>query len=218
LLQKFGSQFEEYDSLEAAFEGAQRIQQVIDKTLSLARPTPPILKPERVNDIVERTLWFVRIAVQQKQLKVESTFEEHLPSITIDANQIQQAILNIVQNAIDASPQGGIIHVATYCEHCPQEHCTGDGTQRPSVVVAVSDQGAGIPAGQLKRLFEPFRTTKPAGTGLGLTLTKYIIDRHVAHIEIHSSEGNGTTVFLKFPVSINEGEHHDPTSSHSDRR
>lgn len=239
LLQKFGADFSEYDSLEAAFEGAQRIQQVIDRTLSLARPTPPILKPEQVNDIVERTLWFVKIAIQQKQLTIKTRLGKHLPPIIVDAKQIQQAMLNIVQNAIDVSMANGIIEITTYVEH-DVRGLLGDkrDANKPSVVVAVRDYGCGIPEEQSKHLFEPFRTTKPGGTGLGLTLTKYILDRHGAHIAVlpadgpspsdpdlleqagerQSRAGSGTIVYLIFPVSNNKGGPLDVQSERTDSR
>lgn len=240
LLQKFASDFSEYDSLKAAFEGAQRIQQVIDKTLSLARPTPPILKPEQVNDIVERTLWFVKMAIQQKQLKIKTKLGENLPPIIVDAKQIQQAMLNIVQNAIDASIENGVIEITTCVEHNVRSLLGDkrDTKDKSSVVVAVRDHGCGIPEEQAKHLFEPFRTTKPAGTGLGLTLTKYILDRHGAHIvvlpadgppspdpnlsgrasERRSWAGGGTIVYLIFPLSNNTGGLSDVQGKRTDSR
>lgn len=205
LLQKLSRDFGEYDSLEAAFEGAQRIQQVIDKTLSLARPTPPVCRPESINDIIERTLWFVKIALQQKRLSIKTALAENLPPIVVDAKQIQQAILNVVQNAIDASSENSSIRITTSLEHT----VNGLPEDGPLVVVAVRDYGSGISQEQADHLFEPFRTTKPAGTGLGLTLTKYILDRHAAHIKVAPAEGRGTIVYLLFPVSRLAGEPSD---------
>lgn len=202
LLDKYKLNFPDYDSLEAAFEGAQRIQQVIEKTLSLARPTAPVLKAEQVNDIIERAVWFVKIALQQKDLKLETSFGENLPPILVDAKQIQQVMLNLIQNAIDASTPNSVIRLATSLQAKPPElfDRTEDNRREANVLITIRDQGAGISPEHVKHLFEPFRTTKPTGTGLGLALSKHIMDRHNAEIHIQSAEDGGTIAQLAFPM------------------
>lgn len=202
LLDKYKLNFPDYDSLEAAFEGSQRIQQVIEKTLSLARPTAPVLKAEQINDIVERSIWFVKIALQQKDLRLETSFGENLPPILVDAKQIQQVVLNLIQNAIDASTPNSIIRLVTSVQEEPLELFNKPGTnnRETNVLFSIRDHGAGISPEQIKHLFEPFRTTKPTGTGLGLALSKHIMDRHNAEINIQSAEGGGTLAQLVFPI------------------
>lgn len=202
LMQKYKQNFPDLDSVEAAFEGTQRIQHIIEKTLSLARPTPPVLSSEYINDVVERALWFVKMAIQQKNLKIETIFSQHLPTVLIDAKQIQQVILNIVQNAIEASPQNAVIHITTGMspESLDRHNSNEKKTVQSKILVTVRDHGAGISKDQIKHLFEPFRTTKPAGTGLGLALSKHIMDRHAAEIQVKTAEGGGTAVYLLFPM------------------
>lgn len=202
LLDKYKLNFSDYDSLEAAFEGAQRIQQVMEKTLSLARPTAPVLKAEQINDITERAIWFVKMALQQKNLKLETSFGENLSSVLVDAKQIQQVILNLIQNAIDASAPNSVIRVATCMQTDAPElfDKPGENQNESNVIITIRDHGAGISQEQIKHLFEPFRTSKPAGTGLGLALSKHIMDRHNAEIRIQAAEGGGTIAQLVFPI------------------
>lgn len=202
LLDKYKLNFSDYDSLEAAFEGAQRIQQVMEKTLSLARPTAPVLKAEQINDIMERAIWFVKIALQQKNLKLETSFGDNLSCVLVDAKQIQQVVLNLIQNAIDASTPNGIIRVVTSMQTDLPELFDKPGENRnaSNVLITIRDHGAGISQEQIKHLFEPFRTSKPAGTGLGLALSKHIMDRHNAEIRIQPAEGGGTIAQLVFPI------------------
>jgi PAS domain S-box-containing protein len=207
LLQKLPRDFEEYSSLESALEGALRIQQVVDRTLALARPAKPVLTHVPVNEIVERALGFVRIALQQKSLVLETKLGKNLPAILADAKQLEQALLNIVQNAIDASPPGETITITTCCERGKSAQLQKElGIHQPSVLITVRDRGSGLAEEVRDHLFEAFRTTKPHGTGLGLMLTKYILDRHNARIVIQPAKGGGTIVYLIFPEPKHEGD------------
>ncbi|GEM_PF-309994 len=230
LVGKYGTEFIDRDSLEAALEGARRIEEVIKNTLNLARLTPPLLADEQVNNLVHRTLWFLKIPLQQKGIKVQTRFTENLPSITVDAKQIQQVILNLVQNAIDASPVGGVIIISTelagagvdarspshagrfwpFRKARPDSTIGESGrTDPPCVVLTIKDSGPGIPHEELEHLFDPFRSTKADGTGLGLALSKQILDRHGAVIEFSSVVGEGTVVKILFPTTVNKnGEPH----------
>jgi PAS domain S-box-containing protein len=219
LLQRLPRDFEEYNSLEAAFEGAQRIQHVVDRTLALARPAMPILTHEPVNEIVERTLGFVRIALHQKSLVLETKLGNNIPPILADAKQIEQALLNIVQNAIDASPPGETITITTCYEQGNSAVLQKEvGIHQPTVIITVRDRGRGFAEEIEKHLFEAFRTTKPQGTGLGLMLTKHILDRHGARIAVKRAKGGGTIVYLLFPVPNPKGGHADETSHGPDCR
>jgi signal transduction histidine kinase len=106
-------------------------------------------------------------------------------------------MLNLLQNAIEASPQSGIISIGTTSIH---EQENGDATPRTKVLVEILDAGVGIPPEIVQHVFEPFRTTKSGGTGLGLHISKYIMDRHNAELRIQPAAGKGTQVSLVFPI------------------
>jgi signal transduction histidine kinase/ActR/RegA family two-component response regulator len=192
--QNFGGGTEDKEILQTALEGAMRVQQVIENTLNLARVTPPKLIPEDLNHIITQALVFLRIQLQQNDIKLEKHFSPELPRISVDARQIQQVLLNVVQNAIEASPKGSTLEIRTLAE----QRTSGQGMQSSSVVATIRDHGQGISAEQLQKLFEPLRTTKQGGTGIGLMLSKHIMEQHGGGIFVGSTPNEGTTVTLKF--------------------
>ncbi len=185
----------ERESIDAALEGTQRIQQVIEDTLGLARVTPPALNPESVNSVIEHVLSYLRVPLKQKRLTLETRYGGPLPLVSMDARQIQQVLLNILQNAIDASPAGSEILLNTQaCVMTPpdaEESVSG-------VEVTIRDHGPGLPPEILPNVFRGFRTTKEGGTGLGLMLSKFIIDRHGGLIHLENASDGGTIVRLQF--------------------
>ena len=181
------------DSLRDALEGTKRIEAVIENTLNLARVSPPVLKEHRMNDLVPQVLGFIGLSVQHNDVQFETVLAEGLPAIHIDAKQIQQVVLNILQNAIDASPVGGTIELATSLVKTPDP-------ARQFVQLSVRDHGPGLTADQRKHLFEQFYTTKAGGTGLGLAISKQIVEKHKGEIHIDPAEGGGTIVRLLVPI------------------
>ncbi|MBU3744818.1 MAG: hypothetical protein FGM61_09805, partial [Sediminibacterium sp.] len=112
---------------------------------------------------------FISAPLQHKNINVEVQYDASSPRVEVDFKQIQQVLLNLVQNAIDASPEHSTIHVSTSIVMNDLSE-----QQNPFVLITVTDEGSGIPKDMWQHLFEPFRTTKASGTGLGLMLTKYI--------------------------------------------
>ena len=135
--------------------------------------------------------------MQQKKITVETRFAANLPRIHVDAKQIEQVILNVTQNAIDASMEGGVVTIVT---GLMEEPAQGQNLRGPCVVMAIRDCGVGMIEEQYKHLFEHFRTTKPGGTGLGLAMSKQIMLRHNGEITVEPAPGSGTIVRLLFPV------------------
>lgn len=190
LQKKYADNEDILNTVEMAMEGSKRVEQVIEKTLSLARATPPRVKAQDVHEIIDRVLWFMKLPLKQKNVGIEKEYSLRLPPISVDDKQIQQVLLNVLQNAVDASDQNSSIIMKTYAS---------DEENAQKICVEVSDSGPGIPPEMQKNMFEPFNTTKKGGTGLGLAISKYIMDRHNADIEVSSQEGKGTTICLKFP-------------------
>jgi PAS domain S-box-containing protein len=185
--------------IEDALEGARRVESVMESTLSFARITPPVLKREPINDLAERVLGFLRVPIQQKKITVETQYAPDLPKILVDAKQIEQVILNVLQNAVDASQEGGVITLVTGLVDEPVQ---GPKIPGPGVVMAIRDCGPGMTAEQYKHLFEHFRTNKPGGTGLGLAMSRQIMLRHNSDIRVEPAPGSGTIVRLVFPAHL----------------
>jgi PAS domain S-box-containing protein len=197
LVQKFRDNPELCESLKDALEGAKRVEVVMENTLNLARVSPPVLKNEDLNHLAEQVLGFIKISVQQKVVRFDTTLADNLPPVCVDAKQIQQVLLNVVQNAIDASPEPAVIHLSTEVDR----GTPGNGSPLPEVIVSVRDHGPGLTTEQRQHLFEQFYTTKEGGTGLGLAISKQIMDRHKGEIRFGSAEDHGTIVQLVFPIN-----------------
>jgi len=198
LVGKLGAEGDLRQTLDDMLEGARRIETVIGNTLNLARVAPPVLELNQLNGLIDQVLRYVKIALQQKRITIEARLDRNIPSVSADARQIQQVMINVLQNAIDASPEGSMLTVTTGIAVEVRTDVT-PGTIRKAVV-EIRDRGAGIPPDHVKQIFESFRTTKAGGTGLGLALSKFIMDRHNAEIRIEPAVGGGTIVKLVFPI------------------
>ena len=115
---------------------------------------------------------------------------DNLPSIFLDSGQIQQSIINLVLNAIEATDPGGSITVTSRFE-----------MRKKNIEITIIDTGEGISAEDLDKIFDPFYTTKREGTGLGLAITLGIIEQHGGTIEVASKKGRGSTFKIKLPVN-----------------
>jgi len=170
---------------------AARLSAVLAKLLDFSRMNGPKTEPVNANDVVDDTILFMEHHLTRfKQVSVALDKGEDLPDIEIDRIHIQQALVNIIMNAAQAMPDGGVITIRT---------ASADG----SVSISVSDQGTGIKAEDLEKIFEPFFSTKAKGegTGLGLSLTRRLVEANNGRIEVKSSPGKGSTFTLFLPAA-----------------
>jgi signal transduction histidine kinase len=145
------------------------------------------LKIASLNDVVEKTLQLLGPEIENRGVAVKTKLSRNLTSTPIDATQLQQVLVNLVKNAIQAMTTGGTLTLQT--------GETGD-----SVWVSVADTGGGIPEEQINRIFEPFYTTKKKGTGLGLMIVQRIIRAHNGRVELESHAGRGATFRIWLPL------------------
>jgi two-component system, sporulation sensor kinase E len=164
-----------------------RLDYIITQFLQAMRPTIPQLAPGSLNDAVQKTLELLRPELENRGIVVHTRLGRQLPLAPIDAKQIQQVLVNLVKNAMQAMSKGGTLALQT-------------GETSDAVWVSVADTGGGIPPEQLNRIFEPFYTTKKKGTGLGLMIVQRIVRAHGGRIELDSQVGRGTTFRLWFPL------------------
>ncbi len=198
LAKRLPENFKDRTSVNFALEGAHRIGKVIENTLSLARITPPKVQPEQINDIVQNAIRFLATASAQRKVVLEANLASELPKVFVEAKQIEQVVLNIIQNAIDVAPEKSAITVST----CLIEDVIAKSEQeKHKVGIIILDRGPGIPSEVQKHLFEPFHTTKEGGTGLGLALSKQIMDKHNGEIRIEPAVGGGTIARLIFHIT-----------------
>jgi signal transduction histidine kinase len=164
-----------------------RIQRVIGEFLTLARLPKPELQPVRLTDFLQQKLGFMSSDFAQAGIRLRTDFDRGLNQIDADPDQLWQAILNLVRNAMEAMPGGGTLTVTTT-------------ELSDRARISVSDTGKGMSEEEQRQVFVPFYSTKPSGTGLGLALTQQILHEHGAHIECASTPGKGSTFTIHFPV------------------
>lgn len=174
----------------------KRLDHVIRGFLDFAKPKSPQKIPSNIGDIIESVTGLLHHQIRQNKIELESDLAD-LPSINIDPEQIKQVLLNIMLNAIQAMPDGGVLQVRTFEDD-------------DFAVFEISDTGAGVPADLQNNIFDPFFTTKQYGTGLGLSIVSKIIDSHGGKISVASrtapdSSNPGTKFTIKLRTT-NHGE------------
>jgi signal transduction histidine kinase len=164
-----------------------RLDGIVTQFLQALRPTAPQLRPAGLNEAVHKTLELLQPELDNRGLNVKTHLARQLPATPIDPTQIQQVLVNLIRNAMQAMTGGGTLSLQTW------EGADG-------VWVSVADTGGGIPQEQLNRIFEPFYTTKKRGSGLGLMIVQRIVRAHGGRIELESQVGRGTTFRLWLPL------------------
>ncbi len=164
-----------------------RLDYIVTQFLQAIRPAPPQLKPSSLNEAVAKTLELLKPELENRGLNVKTRLDSRLPSAALDLIQIQQVLVNLVKNAMQAMSKGGTLTLQT-----------GEGSD--GVWVSVADTGGGIPQEQLNRIFEPFYTTKKKGSGLGLMIVQRIVRSHGGRIDLESYVGRGTTFRIWLPL------------------
>lgn len=154
--------------------------------LDLARPQPLNPQPADLNRLVEETL-LLTAKPGGKQVTCNCQLAPELPLLELDQGQIKQVVLNLLINAIQAIDSRGQIDIATTLEP-------------GSVLLTIRDSGCGIPAADLARIFDPFFSSKPSGTGLGLPVAQRIVERHRGRLDLCSQPGQGTVAYLRLPI------------------
>lgn len=184
----------EYNQVDKALQGVERISRIVEVTLNFSKPTIPEVIEIDLNEIIPTAIELVSTAIRRKEINLDLQFADNLPNIAADSRQIQQVYINLLKNAADAIETKGTITIKTFIEE----------TEKGKYVTSsITDTGIGIQSEDLNKIFNPFFTRKPDGTGLGLPITQRIIHQHNGIIEVDSSFGTGTTFYVKIPIPFN---------------
>lgn len=194
-LQKRAADATDRETFETILGEIARISSILRDLTDFARAPEPRRAPCNLNRIVETSLRLAAVDRRLKRLDVVTDLEPELPPLSLDADQIQQVVLNLLLNAGDSTPEGGRLTVRTRHDR-----------ELAAVEATVADTGDGIPPDVLRRVFDPFFTTKPPGhgTGLGLSVCYGIVAAHGGQIDIESPPGGGTTVRIRLPVAVTD--------------
>jgi signal transduction histidine kinase len=171
-----------------AKEEAIQINRILTDLLDTARPKPPQFRVSDVCATAEHAVMFARQQAVTKRIMVELDVSGDIPPVEHDPNQINQVLLNLLLNAIQAMDKPGTIRVSLE-------------NDEDAVLITVADEGNGIPPENLPNIFRPFFTTKGDGTGLGLSLARRIVEAHGGQIEVTSEVGKGSRFAIRLPVA-----------------
>ncbi|SHE75200.1 two-component system sensor histidine kinase AtoS [Desulforamulus putei] len=176
-------------SLNTIYREVKRLDSIVNKLLFFAKPTNTVMTRVDINGFVSKLLSFF---TETHGETVRFTFipGQGLPEVNMDPDQMEQVLMNIIYNAVQAMPDGGEVTLST-----------GHDVKEKMVAIDIKDTGCGVPEELLDKLFDPFFSTRAKGTGLGLTIADEIIRAHGGSIEIKSKEGLGTTVRILLPAA-----------------
>lgn len=179
----------EHESLQVIRDNASRANAIVTDMLTFARQTPPAMIRRDLRETVEGSLRLTNYMLRKGKVELDLQLPPDPVTLTFDSQQLQQVIINLVQNAVQAMPDGGRLRV-----HLQRD----DGV----AVIEIEDTGSGISPEHLARVFDPFFTTKPEGqgTGMGLSVSYGIISRHHGTIHVSSKPGEGALFTIRLPM------------------
>ncbi|MBI5212883.1 MAG: HAMP domain-containing protein [Nitrospirae bacterium] len=176
--------------VQAINDGLQKIKKIVEQLLDFSRMSVTEKAPVDINNFITRLLILFNYPASKKEINVVNDLSDDIPEILIDENKMAQVFMNILINALQATDMGGTLTIRTRSDN---GFC----------IVSIGDTGAGITPDVLPNIFDPFFTTKGVGegTGLGLSVSKGIVEQHGGMIEVDSRVGVGTTFTIKLPIT-----------------
>ncbi|MEW5901521.1 MAG: HAMP domain-containing sensor histidine kinase, partial [Acidobacteriota bacterium] len=175
------------DKIDIVIDEGRRLEKMVKEILDFSRPPNLQREKEDLKRIIDQSLAIVSSLAEKKSVEIPPLPAQPLPLISLDSERLKQAFINLLSNAIDASPEGEKVIVSM--------------RQRArAITVDFTDHGPGIPRSQREEIFSPFFTTKRHGTGLGLAIAKNIIEAHMGSLKVLDSPEKGSTFRVTLPV------------------
>ena len=173
--------------LDLIIEEVRRLEKMVEEMLDFSRPLELHRAKKDVARLVSQSIDIVAPIAQKKNVNLWSEDLQSLPLVFMDELRMKQVLINLLINAVEASPEGESVKVCSY-------------TQRKNTIVEIIDSGCGIPEGMREEIFVPFFTTKQGGTGLGLPIAKKIVEAHSGYLEVLHHSPKGTTFRVGIPL------------------
>jgi len=182
--------------LQTIAESTERVRKIVKGLLAFSRQTKLDQEPTDVNMLIRSVILPMENQALIKGVSIKFNPGENLPTVTLDRNQFQSVLINLIINALDATEPGGNVNIYT------TTGLSASDTGHKGVEITIADTGCGIPPDNLDKLFDPFFTTKEVGqgTGLGLSVSYGIVQRHRGTIRVQSELGKGSTFFIWIPI------------------
>lgn len=182
-----------YEEMQIIANEALRCRKIVTSLLDFARQSQPQKRIGDINEVITESVLLTQKQAAFKDIKVTSELNPKIPALMFDKGQIEQAIINLILNAVEATAEGGTITVKSAYD--PEEN---------TAQIHLCDTGEGMNPDQIDKIFEPFFTTKDSGTGLGLSITHGIVEQHGGHITVESQKGRGTCFIIHLPIATDE--------------
>ena len=191
-----------------------RVNRIIGDFLMMAKPPDTHLDNQDIIDILEYVMEVLEEEFRQKHIRVIKEWDKAIPLIRGDRFQLTQAFINIFNNALEAMPEGGRLHLTVkqirssefgvQSEKIPRSKLKAQYSElnRDFMEISVADSGKGISPENLSKIFAPYYTTKEKGVGLGLAITQRMIQSHEGSLEVQSHKNQGTTVIIRLPLPV----------------
>lgn len=179
-----------YAELAMISKEALRCRKIVQSLLDFARQSTPMKKIHDLNEIITESVYLTKKQAEFNNINLKTILSEDLPRALVDKDQIQQTLINLILNAVEATKSGGTITVST--EYDPANRIN---------IIRIDDTGCGILKEHLDKIFDPFFTTRENGTGLGLAITHSIIEQHGGEIIADSTPGKGTCFTIMLPIN-----------------
>jgi signal transduction histidine kinase len=179
------------EKLKIIMKEAQRLDNMVNEMLDFSRPLELHASEDNIDELLGQCLEITRDVAQKKQVKLRSDSSLNSPFHFFDAVRMKQAFINLLTNAIEASPENETVIVSSH-------------RKGRELIVDVSDRGCGISSDDREKVFSPFFTTKNGGTGLGLSITKKIVEAHHGRLEIFDNVEKGVTFRVVIPISTKQ--------------
>lgn len=207
ILQDGNLRSKDRDRLKIIESQLDRLADSVKNLLSFTRQPKPQLKSLEVNEVLEELIRLSEPWLLARKVKLSANLSQNLPPVLGDSTHLQTLFLNLITNALDAMPRGGILTIQTHQISTHLSSTTGRWLE-----VSIADTGIGITEESKKRIFDPFFTTKRMGegTGLGLAICEKIIKEHSGRIEVRSEVGKGSTFFISIPA-VDKSEPDEPS-------
>jgi len=180
----------------------KRLDGTVKDLLVFAKPKPPYLVSSKIYDVVEKAMFLVNNEAKKQNITIETDINRDIPEIMMDPDQMQQVLLNLMINAVQAMPEGGKLSVSASVKDYKEVRSgiTAALSADKAVEVKIQDSGEGISPEDMEHIFEPFFTKKSKGTGLGLSISRKIIRGHGGEIICESNKGKGTLFVIYLPI------------------
>jgi PAS domain S-box-containing protein len=176
---------------EKIIEAGALASEIINRLRSLYKKAPPKREMVAINEVITEMVLLLRSEANEHAVSIRTELAADLPRITADRVQLQQVLMNLMLNGIEAMKEtGGVLTLKTgRCDRC-------------QVLISISDTGVGLPAGKADELFNAFFTTKPQGSGMGLAISRSIVESHGGRLWATSNEGRGATFHFTLPTAV----------------